>query len=345
MNLSTKYLGIDLKNPVIAGASKLTSELDSIKRLEDAGAAAVVTKSLFEEQIQLERLNLDDQARDADYRHPEMINVFVDEEIEAGPDAHLSWVKSVKDAVSIPVIGSLNAVHHDTWIEYAQKMAQTGVDALELNMYASPRDMETNGSAIEKEQLAILKEIKEKVSIPVSVKLSLFYSNPLNMIASADKTGVDGFVLFNRLFQPSINVDKEAHTFPFNLSTPNDNAVPLRFAGLLYGNVSGSICASTGIFHGKDVAKMLLAGASCVQVVSTLYKNQIGHVRTMLSELESWMEVKGYGSVSDFAGKLSKENSDDPWVYTRAQYASLLLRPNPFAPQQPGGPAASDIGR
>jgi dihydroorotate dehydrogenase (fumarate) len=186
--------------------------------------------------------------------------------------------------------------------------------------------MATDGALIIEQQTEILQEIKSKVKIPVSVKLSPFYANPLNVIAEMDKTGVNGFVLFNRLFQPDINVEKEEHFTPFNLSGLEDYRLPLRFAGLLYDNIKADVCSSNGIYSGHDVVKMILAGANCVQVVSTIYKNKIEYMKTILADLESWMDSKNYKSLNDFRGKLSNKTINDPFVYKRAQYIDLLLK-------------------
>lgn len=326
IDISTQYMGIELKNPIIAGASSLTSDMKTIKEIEEAGAGALVTKSLFEEQIQLERLKMDEDREKYSYRNAEMITVFPEQE-HAGPKEHLYWVKKTKETVSIPVIASLNAVHEETWIEYAKLLEETGVDALELNFYASPQDFERDAESIEKEQISIIKKIKAKVSIPISVKLSFFYTNPLHFISQIYNTKVEGLVLFNRFFQPDIDVYKQKNTFPFNLSERTENRLPLRFIGLLSEKIKVDICSSTGILEGEDVAKMILAGAASVQVVSTLYKNGIDHISKILANLKFWMDQKGYTSLDDFRGKMNKKNSNDPWIYTRAQYVKLLMNP------------------
>lgn len=325
-SLETTYMGIKLNNPVIAGASSLTSHMESIKKIEEAGAGALVIASLFEEQIQLERFKLDEDLEKFNYRHPEMINIFPCLE-HAGPKEHLMWVKKAREAVKIPVIASLNAVNRETWVEYAYLLEKTGVDGLELNFFSTPSEFEREGSEIEKEQIGILREIKKNVSLPVSVKLSIHYTNPLNFIKRLDNEEVNGFVLFNRFFQPDINVEAEKHTFPFNFSSESDNRLPLRFTGLLYGNIKGDICTSTGIMNAGDVIKMILAGASCVQIVSTLFKNGISHIKIILQAMEEWMNGKKYENLESFRGKMSRKNVSDPWVYTRAQYVRLLMNP------------------
>ena len=324
-NLKTSYLGIELKNPVIIGASNLVNNIENVKKLEEAGAAAIVYKSLFEEQIQLENAQLDDKLNEYSERNAEMINIFPNIE-HAGPEEHLFNVARVKKTVNIPVIASLNALIRESWIDYAKRLEEMGVDALEMNFYYVPRDVDFDGSVLIGEQVDILKAVKSAVKIPVSVKLSPFYANPLNLVKKLDSEGVDGVVLFNRLFQPEIDMEKEEHFTPFNLSVPEDNRLPLRFAGLLYDNVNADICSNTGIFTGKDVAKMILAGANVVEVVSTLYKNKIDYLKTIIRDLESWMDGKGYKSLDDFRGKLSSKNIDDIFVYKRAQYIDLLLK-------------------
>ena len=203
VSLKTKYMGIELKNPVIAGASSLTDRLDTIQQIENAGAGALVLASLFEEQIQLERLKLEEELEQFDNLHAEMADVFPNLE-HAGSEEHLTWVRKAKETVGIPVIASLNAVNRETWVEYARQLQGTGVDGLELNFFATPSDFDTDGADVETEQLGILQEVKKAVSVPISVKLSIHYTNPLKLIKKLDDIGVDGFVLFNRFFQPDI---------------------------------------------------------------------------------------------------------------------------------------------
>ncbi len=324
--LKTTYMGLELKNPLILGACNLTLDLDTAKKVEDAGASAIVFKSLFEEQINLESLQMEEELQEYTERNAEMISLFPNLE-HAGPAEHLAKLAEVKNALGIPVIGSLNCVNHSTWVEYAQQMEKTGIDALELNFYANPKDKNQSAESIEKEQLDILKEIKSAVSIPVSVKLSFFYTNPLQIISQIDKAGVEGFVLFNRLFQPDIDLDKQDLYSPFNLSQAGDYRLPLRYAGLLYKQINGDICSNTGVFYAEDAIRMIMAGAQAVQIVSTVYKNKIPHITTMLNDMEAWMEKNKYNSLDDFRGKVAKVNSKDPFAYRRAQYVDLLMKP------------------
>jgi len=323
-DLKTSYMGIALRSPVIAGASPLTSRIETIKRLEEAGAAAIVTASLFEEQIQLERHLFEEAQARYDNVGAEMVTTFPRGD-HAGPEEHLLWVRQSKEAVKIPVIGSLNAVAPETWKTYAKLLAQTGVDGLELNFYARPTDFDRSGAEVEREQIEVLASILKTVSIPVSVKLSVHYSNPLSFIKQLDAKGIRGFVLFNRFFQPDIDLEKLEHVNRLNLSEPADARLPLRYAGMLYENIRADVCASTGIYDGETVAKMLVAGASCVQVASAVIKNKATHVAGMLKGLESWMQKKGYGSIADFRGKLSRKNAKDPWAYQRGQYVRVVM--------------------
>lgn len=325
-DLKTSYLGIELQCPIIAGSSRLTANLETIRQIEAAGAGALVTASLFEEEIQLERFKHDEDLHKYDERYWEHITMHPDRP-HAGPREHLMWVRKTKEAVKIPVIGSLNAVSREVWVDYARRLQDTGVDGLELNFFHTPLDADRKGAEVEEEQVRTLAEVRKAVTVPISAKLSFFYSSPVNFIRRLDAEGVNGFVLFNRLFQPDINPDQEKHTSPFNLSEPGDHRVPLRYAGLLAGTVKADICASTGIFSGRDAAKMILAGAACVQVVSALYKNGIAQLGRMRQELEGWMDGKGYRDLAAFRGKLSMQNTSDPWVYRRDQYVRLLLHP------------------
>jgi dihydroorotate dehydrogenase (fumarate) len=327
-DLGTEYMGIRLANPLIAGASDLTANVDTLKKIEDAGAGAVVLKSLFEEQIQLERFALEEDRHRGEAVYAEMASIFPHFE-HAGPREHLMWVKKSRQSVKIPVIASLNAVERDTWIEYARLLADQGVDGLELNFFATPRDAEVPGSRIEEEQLEVIAQVSS-LKIPVAVKLSQFYSNPLNFISRVVKAGARGLVLFNRFFHPDIDAESAAMTQPFNFSVPADNRLPLRYAGLLYGYVNADMCAATGIMSGADAAKMILAGASAVQMVTALYKQGIGVIGRIRDDLSGWMRRKGYASIADFRGLLSRKNGDNPWAYTRAQYAKMLLDPKNF---------------
>lgn len=322
-NLTTNYMGIELKNPIILGASNMVSNIDQIKRAEDSGLAAVVYKSLFEEQVQLDALQLDEELHEYDNRGAEMGTIFPHFE-HAGPEEHLLNVRKLKESISIPVIASINAIYNPTWVEYAKLLEQTGVDGLEINFYRVPVSSEADSKTIEDHQIRVLKEIKEAVKLPVAVKLSSFYSNPLHFTSRLDKAGADAFVLFNRFFQPDIDIETETFHFPWELTRSGDYQITLRYVGLLYKQVQATLCANRGIKTGADVIKMILAGADNVQMVSAFYENGITHAQSVLSHLEQWMDHKGYSQLSDFRGKLSKQELNDDFTYFRAQYVDIL---------------------
>lgn len=325
-DLTTTYMGIDLKNPIIVGASDLVTDIENLRRIEKAGAAAIVYKSLFEEQIQLEDLELYERKNEYAERNAEMISLYP-MSISGTPDIldHLNALKRAKDSIGIPLFASINAVLDETWIDYAKKIEETGVDGLELNFYSTPEKNDNEPGTIESRQLSTLRSIKAEVKIPVAVKLSSYHTNLLRHLGGLENEGADAFVLFNKLFQPDIDIHTQEHRFPWSLSNSEDNRLPLRFAGLLYGNTKSSVCANTGIMNGTDVIKMILAGADCVQIVSTLYLNQIGFISTMLEEVDKWMETMNYQTVDAFRGKLSKKNSENKLPYHRAQYMDFMM--------------------
>jgi len=325
-NLKTKHMGLELKNPIIVGACNLVTNIDNFKKMEEKGAAAVVYKTLFEEQINLENLEMYELRTEYEDRNAEMTTLFPNSKSGTqGPHEHLMHLRKAREAVSIPVLASLNALNDETWVEYAVMIEQTGVDGIELNFYTLPEKLDEDYSDIEKNQVKILHDVKAAVKIPVSVKLSPFYTNPLSIISALDKAKADGLVLFNRLFQPDINIQTERHQFPYNLSTPDDNRLPLRFAGLLFGNINASISANSGILSGNDIIKMLLAGADSVEVVSTLYRNGVDVIASMIKDLENWMDSKGYDTIDSFRGKLSRVNTPNELPYHRAQYLDFMM--------------------
>ncbi len=333
-NLTTHYGGLKLKNPIVIGASNLVTDIDNLIKLEQAGAAAIVYKSLFEEQIELESLSMEQSMeayRGWDAEH----NSFFPAMKHAGPAEHLMKLKDAKKILGIPLIGSLNCVRDENWVNFAREMEQTGIDGLELNFYFNNIDFYAKAETIEEIQIHILKKVRNAIQIPLFVKLSPFYSNPLWIIEQMNLVGANGFVLFNRLFQPDIDIEKEEHQFPYNFSHESDNRLALRYAGLLFQEINGSIISNTGILNSKDVIKMLLAGADAVQVVSAVYRKGINHIATMLEELESWMKKKKYTSLDEFRGKLSKQNSSDPFAYKRAQYVDILMKSDLFRQYHP----------
>ena len=323
-DLKASYMGIELKNPIIAGASSLTSNIGSIKKLEDEGAAALVISSLFEETIQLQSYKMEQDMAYFDNLDAEISNIFPDIE-HAGPEEHLMWVRKAVEAVGIPVIASLNCVNTASWVEWAQKLEACGVQGLELNFFAIPTEFDETAESVEKYQIDTLKAITSQVKVPVSVKLSPFYTSPLNVVQRMEQAGVAGFVVFNRLWHPAVEIDREKMNFPFPLSNDSDRGLQMRYTGLLSGRIKSSICASNGVHNGSDAVEMILAGADVVQAVSTFYLNGVAHAQKMLGDIATWMDRKGYSSLSDFRGKLSYQNSSEKWTFKRAQYVRHLL--------------------
>ena len=324
-DLSTRWLGIPLANPLIVGASRLTADMGVIAKIQEAGAGAIVTASLFEEQIELQNDLLEDFAMDYDSREQPELSVHAGTSY-AGPEEHLEWVKRAKRAVSIPLFASLNARTHDVWLDWSERLAETGVDGLELNLYATPCDPFVPGDRIEDEQVALVKEICLRVSpLPVAVKMSPFSANPLNLASRLAKAGAHGVVFFNRFFQPDLDPGTGESVFTFDLSTGMENRLPLRFTALASGRIGADICASTGISSGFDVAKMILAGASAVQVVSVLYRKKLSALGAIRKELHQWMDMAGYATLADAMGRKDALHSTDPYAWKRAQYVRILM--------------------
>lgn len=326
-NLETSYMGIPLRNPIILGASELSSEIDTLKKAEQAGVAAVVYKTLFEEQIQIEELQHDERISEYNDIHAEMTSIYPDIE-RSEAEYYLVKIRKAKESLSIPVIASLNAVNESSWIRYAKLIEETGVDGIELNLYQTPTRFDLDASEIERRQLEIVAAIKQQLSIPVSVKLSSDYTNILHFASRLDAIGVNGMVLFNSFYQPDVDIENEKHRRVFSLSKRGDYKQSLRIAGMLYGRMNADVCGSRGVFNGDDVVKLLLSGVSCVQVVSAVYRYGFSRISDMIGEISSWMERKGYDSLSEFRGKLSDSvlnKNGNLLIYRRAQYVDLIL--------------------
>lgn len=333
MDLSTTYMGIELKNPIIVGACNLVNIPKNLLKMQEAGASAIVFRSLFEEQLHLENIEFSNAMSEFNGRNPE--GDFYTEFQHAGPKEYLMNIKKAKDMLDIPLFASLNAVYAESWVDYAKRIEDTGVDGLELNFYSLPSELDSGAFEVIDWQIDILKKIRHAIDIPIAVKLSPYYSNPLSLIKRMEDAGADAFVLFNRFFQPDIDLEKEELVFPYNLSGENDYRLSMRFAGLLHQNIDANICASSGIFSGNDVAKLIMAGADVTQIVSALYKNGIGHISHIIKQLEQFMSSKGYTKIEDFKGKLSKKNLSDPFAYNRAQYIDIIMNSNDIFKKYP----------
>lgn len=325
-NLKTTYMGIELNSPIILGACNMSSDIDELLKAEKNGVGAIVFKSLFEEQVQLERLQLEERLTQYDNIHPMMITTHPRIEF-SDTKKHLVKVRKAKERLSVPLIASLNAVNEGSWLEYAKELAQTGVDGLELNLYQTPTDFDKESKEIEDSQVEIVRKIKETLSLPVSVKLSSEYTNVLSLIKKMDAVGVDGFVLFNAFFQPDININSLKHKRGYNLSKKGEYRKTLRYTGLLYGEIEADVCSSRGIFDGEDIIKHILSGSACVQMVSSLYKNGIERISDANKQISQWMEKNEFNSIEDFRGKMANKNlAPESMVYKRAQYVDLLMR-------------------
>ncbi len=324
-DLKTKYMGLELKNPLIMGSTNLSGSTEFVKKLEENGIAAIIYKTIFEEDVQLENLELHEEMESYTERHAQMITQFPEMD-DFGPEERLNNMKKLKESVNIPVIASLNAVNKSSWIEYAKKIEATGVDALELNLYYEDIDFDKEADEIEKEQLEIVREVRKAIKIPISVKLSPFYSNCLNMIKKLEMTGVDGFVLFNKFLEPDISIKEEELQIKHNFSKSNESRHPLRYIGMCYGNIREDICASTGILSSTDVIKMILAGAPAVQLASFVYKNGFDAIGDMLKEIEDWMDKRGYRTIEEFKGELAMKNLKNPTIYKKVQYFDVMKK-------------------
>ncbi len=324
-NLKTTYMGIELENPIILGACNMSDNIDDLLKAQENGVGAIVYKSLFEEQVQLERLQLEEKLTQYDNIHAQMITTHPRIEY-SDTKKHLVYLRKAKERLSVPLIASLNAVHEDSWLEYAKELAQTGVDGLELNLYQVPVDFDKEAKEIEDYQISIVQKIKEQISLPISVKLSSDYTNVLSFIKKLDAVGVDGLVLFNAFFQPDINISTMKHKRNYNLSHKGEYKKSLRYSGMLFGKINADVCSSRGIFSGDEVVKQLLSGSSCVQMVSAVYKHGMEQIAVAKNQLSEWMEEKGFNSIDEFRGKMAQKNiSPDSMVYKRAQYVDLLM--------------------
>ncbi len=324
-DLSTTYMGIALKNPVIVAASSISSYVDRVKKAEEVGAAALVIRSLFEEQIQHDDMTMAEFMERAAYISPEIQSSFYPPVESGGPREHLMWVEKTRRAVSMPVFASLNAVSPGAWTSYAKQLEETGVAGLEINYYVVATDPDKPGSDLEKALFDIVESVVQEVSIPVAVKLSPYYSSTPYVVREIEKRGAKAVVLFNRFLQPDIDVDEEALVSEMIYSTPQELKVPLRWVALLYGRTPMDLALNTGVHSGRDIVKALLAGATTVQVASALLENGLPYISTMLLDLQSWMEEKGYETLDEFRGKVSQQNVDDAFGFERAQYLKLLL--------------------
>jgi dihydroorotate dehydrogenase (fumarate) len=330
MDLSTTYLGLKLKNPLVPSSSPLSRNLYSLRRMEDSGAAAVVLYSLFEEQINLESQTLDRYLTQGTESYAEALTYFPEApEYETGPDEYLEHIRRAKDALEIPVIASLNGVSTGGWVKYARNIQEAGADALELNVYYVATDPYLNSAAVEEIYLDVLRDVKEAVTIPVAMKLSPYFSSMANMARQLADAGADGLVLFNRFYQPDLDIENLAVVPHLVLSNSNELRLPLRWIAILFGRVKADLALTTGVHTAEDVLKGLMAGASATMLASELLRNGIGRLHDILLDLERWLIEYEYHSVAELRGSLSQINCAEPAAFERANYMRVL---SSFAP-------------
>jgi dihydroorotate dehydrogenase (fumarate) len=323
-DLSTKYMGLNLRNPIIVGSSGLTETVEKVEACAEAGAGAVVLKSIFEEQI-LHDVGKLAKASDVSYWHAEAADYINQYGREHAVDAYVRLMREAKERVAIPVIASIHCVSVGAWTEFAKRAEDVGVDALELNVYVTPADRRLNARDNERLYVDIVKAVKKAASLPVALKIGRPFSSLPEMATELGYAGVDALVLFNRFRRIDFDIEKLALVPGNLLSSPDEMAVPLRWVSLLSGDVDYDIAATTGVHDGKGVVKQLLAGARAVQICSALYQKGVGHIAAMLAEVEDWMKRHGHASIDDFRGKLSQEASKNPAAYERLQFMKASL--------------------
>jgi dihydroorotate dehydrogenase (fumarate) len=325
MDLKTTFLGLELESPLMPGACPLSENLDTVRKLEDAGASAIVMLSLFEEQIVKEQLAMQKSIDGHAESFGEATSYFPDlPGLQLGPEEYLERIRRTKEAVGIPVIGSLNGYTPGGWIDYAKKIQDAGADALELNVYFVGHDPEETGEALEARTVQIVEQVKRVVSIPVAIKLGPFFSCFANLAGRLDKAGADGLVLFNRFYQPDFDIDNMEVTPNLQLSTSYELRLRLRWLALLHGRVGASLAVTGGVHSGTDAVKAVMAGAHAVQVVSALLTNGPEYLKKIKADMIAWMAQHEYESASDLRGSMSLEGTDDLAALTRSNYVQIL---------------------
>ena len=325
MDLSTKYMGLNLRTPLVVSASPLSENLDNIRRMEDVGASGVVIYSLFEEQITSDRLELHHHMTYGTDSYAEALTYFPEpSEFHLGPEGYLNHIRKAKEAVKMPVIASLNGTSAGGWTNYAKEMQQAGADALELNIYYIPTDVDLTGAQVEQTYLDILSMVRDVVTIPVAIKLSPFFSSLANVARRLDQGGADGLVFFNRFYQPDISLEHLEVRPNIILSTPQALRLPMRWIAILHGRIKASLAATSGIHTAQDVLKIMMVGADAAMLCSVLYRHGIDHIKNMEREIETWMSEHEYHSIRQMQGSMSQENCSDPSEFERAQYVKAL---------------------
>jgi len=329
-DLSTNYLGLNLKNPLVVAASPLSKELETIKELEDAGAGAVVMYSLFEEQIEHESKALDHFLNQGTESYAEALSYFPEmESYNVGPESYLELIQSAKKSVNIPVIGSLNGSSNGGWINFAKKIEQAGADALELNIYYIPTELDVTSTNLEDSYVDLVADVKKELNIPLSVKLSPYFTALPHFATRLVKAGADGLVLFNRFYQPDLDVETLEVKPNLVLSTSQELRLPLRWVAILYGRVNTDLALTSGVHSAVDMVKAVMAGANVTMIASELLQNGPSRIEELLKDLERWLETYEYKSVQQMMGSMSQKNVADPAAFERANYMKALNSFNP----------------
>jgi dihydroorotate dehydrogenase (fumarate) len=324
-DLATKYLGFDLKNPLVASASPLQEEIGNIRQMEDAGVAAVVLQSLFEEQITVESQNLDRSLSAGTESFPESLNYFPDlTEYNLGPDGYLEHIRRAKTAVDVPIIASLNGISTEGWVRYAQLIEEAGADALELNIYHLATDPSVSGRDVERLYCDLVAEVRSRVELPLAVKLGPYFSSTANIAVKLDQAGADALVLFNRFYQPDFDLDTLEVTPNLVLSHPSELLLRLHWVGVLYGYIAADLAVTGGVHSGRDVLKAMLAGARVAMMTSALLRHGISHLRTVRAEVIDWMEEHEYESIREMQGSMARRAVPDTSAFDRANYMRVL---------------------
>ena len=325
IDITTKYLGLTLKSPIVASASPLCESVDKIRRLEDAGIGAAVLPSLFEEQLEIEGRALDSDLDRGAESSPESLSYFPDlHAYNLGPDGYLDLIRRAKEAVSIPIIASLNGVSPGGWIRYAKLMEEAGADAIELNMYIITTDAARTGRDVEQTCCDLVLRVKENLRIPVAVKLSPFFSAPANMGRQLDEAGANSLVLFNRFYQPDFDIETLEVVPSLTLSHSEELLMRLHWVGILFGQVSADLAVTGGVHNAKDVLKSMMAGARVAMMTSAMLQNGVGHASVVLSEVRRWMEEHEYESIRQMCGSLSQRSISNPGAFERGNYMRVL---------------------
>jgi dihydroorotate dehydrogenase (fumarate) len=325
MNLTTKYMGLTLKNPIVPSASPLTEHMDTIRQLEESGAAAIVMHSLFEEQINLESHQLDHFLSHGTHSFAEAQSYFPDlATYNIGPEKYLEEIRRVKEAVGIPVIGSLNGVSAGGWTKYAKLIQEAGADAMELNIYYVATDPDMTGADVEQMYVDVLRQVKQSVTIPVAIKLSPYFSAMANMAKRLCDAGADGLVLFNRFYQPDLDLEELTVKPDVVLSRSPELRLPLRWTAILHGRVSADLAITSGVHTYEDVLKAMMAGARVAQMTSELLERGVGRIKDILAGVERWMEEHEYESIQQMQGSMSQKNVAEPAAFERANYMKVL---------------------